>query len=131
MPDSLPRDAVTIVITRDLGTVIGTGTAVTTVTVTAKAIVADSSELQHRGVKAAIDAAAVEAFRLRNEPGSWTAGAKAERIATAAISAGVIGAAAADKTAGGHDKSKLGTIGSAIGGLVVNRVVNGPRRDVR
>ncbi|CZT45795.1 uncharacterized protein RSE6_06147 [Rhynchosporium secalis] len=40
--------------------------------------------------KAAIVAGAVEAFRVRNEPGSWT-GDKGKRIITAAIGAGSIG----------------------------------------
>ncbi|KAK1753184.1 hypothetical protein QBC47DRAFT_387964 [Echria macrotheca] len=81
-----------------------------------------------RGIEAAVDAAAIEAFRLRHEPGPWK-GAKGSRVATAAISAGVIGAA----TEHGHDHghSQAGALTSAIGGLVVNRLVNGPRKEVR
>ena len=67
--------------------------------------------------------------RLRKEPGSWT-GAKASRIATAALSAAAIGAAA-DSRKPENEKSKLGTIGGALGGLLVNRAVNGPRREMR
>ncbi|KAK3385710.1 hypothetical protein B0H63DRAFT_544138 [Podospora didyma] len=82
-------------------------------------------------IEAAIDAAAVEAYRLRKEPGSWN-GAKRQRIVTAAVSAGAISAAADNRKNGDKDKvGKMGTIGSAIGGLVVNRLVNGPRREVR
>lgn len=82
-----------------------------------------------RGIEAAAEAAAVEAFRLRKEPGPWR-GAKGGRIATAAISAGVIGAAA-EKRKQEHGGGKLGTLGSALGGLVVNRLVNGSRDEVR
>lgn len=81
-----------------------------------------------RGLQAAVDAAAIEAFRLRKEPGKWK-GPKGERVATAAISAGVIGAAT-DRPGVSGGKQK-GALGSAIGGLVVNRLVNGPRREVR
>lgn len=82
-----------------------------------------------RGLKAAIDAAAIEAFRVRNEPGGW-GGKKGARVATAAVTAATIGAAAEKrKQEEGH--SKLGTMGSAMAGLAVNRLVNGPRRDLR
>lgn len=81
-------------------------------------------------MQAAVDAAAVEAFRLRREPGPWV-GAKGGRVATAALSAGVIGAAA-EKRKQDHNTTKgLGTLGSAVGGLVVNRLVNGPRKELR
>ena len=89
-----------------------------------------------RGLIAAADAAAIEAYRLRKEPGKWK-GPKGERIATAAISAAVIGAATSDRHHhGGVMKdddggNKKGALGSALGGLVVNRLVNGPRREVR
>lgn len=52
-------------------------------------------KLEH-ATNAAIDAAAVEAFRLRKEPGGWTE-AKGTRIATAAASAAV-----ADMMLDGH-----------------------------
>ncbi|KAK4204493.1 hypothetical protein QBC40DRAFT_330782 [Triangularia verruculosa] len=82
-----------------------------------------------KGLKAAVDAAAIEAFRVRNQPGSWT-GAKGARVATAALSAGAIGAAA-EKRKEEHGSSKMGTMGSALTGMAVNRLVNGPRRDLR
>ncbi|KAK3313190.1 hypothetical protein B0H66DRAFT_388007 [Apodospora peruviana] len=82
----------------------------------------------NHSLEAAIDAAAMEAFRLRKEPGPWT-GAKGSRVATAAISAAAIGAA--DNKNSKREKGKLGSVGAAVGGLVVNRLVNGPRRDVR
>lgn len=84
-----------------------------------------------RSLKSAVDAAAIEAFRLRKEPGAWTSSKKTSRIATAAVSAAAIGAAMDDKKPGKEKKGELGTIGSAIGGLVVNRIVNGPRREGR
>ena len=84
-----------------------------------------------------MEAGAAEAFRLRKEPGAWT-GAKGGRIATAAISAGVIRGAAADHGPGHHGGEggggaggKLGSLASAAGGMMVNRLVNGPRREVR
>ncbi|KAK4112551.1 hypothetical protein N656DRAFT_779428 [Canariomyces notabilis] len=82
-----------------------------------------------RGLKAAVDAAAIEAIRLRNEPGRWS-GAKGGRVATAAISAGVIGTAA-EKRKQDTGKGTVGTLGSAVGGLVVNRLLNGPRDQLR
>lgn len=81
---------------------------------------------QH-AIEAAIDAGVVEAFRLRDEPGSWI-GRKGARVATAAL-----GAASID-TVLVKDPSKHGTAKlaeSAIGGLMVNRVWNGPRRELR
>lgn len=78
-------------------------------------------------MEAAIVAGAVEAFRLRNEPGSWIS-RKGARVATAAL-----GAASID-TVLVKDPSKHGTAKlaeSAIGGLMVNRVWNGPRRELR
>jgi hypothetical protein len=82
-----------------------------------------------RGAKAAAEAAAVEAFRLRKEPGPWK-GEKAQRIATAAVSAAVVGAAMETRKQEGTG-GKLGTLGSAVAGLAVNRLVNGPRDEVR
>ncbi|KAL2020303.1 hypothetical protein VTK56DRAFT_8531 [Thermocarpiscus australiensis] len=83
-----------------------------------------------RGIEAAVDAAAVEAFRLRREPGPWT-GPKGQRVATAAVSAGVIGAATEKRRDEHGTGGRLGALGSAVGGLVINRLVNGPRKDVR
>lgn len=78
-----------------------------------------------------MEAGAAEAFRLRKEPGSW-AGAKGGRIATAAISAGVIRGAADHRKDGDHTGSgKLGPLASAAGGMIVNRLINGPRKEVR
>jgi hypothetical protein len=77
-----------------------------------------------------MEAGAAEAFRLRKEPGPWT-GAKGGRIATAALSAGVIGGATEARKEEGHSSGKLGSLGSAVGGMVVNRLVNGPRKEVR
>ncbi|KAK3306005.1 uncharacterized protein B0T15DRAFT_534027 [Chaetomium strumarium] len=82
-----------------------------------------------RGAKAAAEAAAVEAFRLRKEPGPWK-GEKVQRIATAAVSAAVVGAATETRKEEGKG-GKLGTLGSAMAGLAVNRLVNGSRDEVR
>ncbi|KAK1831009.1 hypothetical protein QBC39DRAFT_372318 [Podospora conica] len=87
------------------------------------------------GLQAGVEAAAIEAYRLRNEPGGWK-GAKAGRVATAALSAGVIGVAAEQRRGRRHEDDdeyggKKGALGAAMGGLAVNRLVNGPRRDVR
>lgn len=81
-----------------------------------------------KGLKSAVDAAAIEAFRVRNQPGSWT-GAKGARVATAALSAAAIGAAA-EKRKEEKGSTKMGTVGSALAGMAVNRLVNGPRRDM-
>ncbi|KAK3349024.1 hypothetical protein B0T25DRAFT_232771 [Lasiosphaeria hispida] len=81
-----------------------------------------------RSIAAAVDAAAIEAFRVRKEPGRWT-GAKGERVATAAFSAAVLGAATDNRKE--QESNKKGAFGSAIGGLVINRLVNGPRRELR
>lgn len=87
-----------------------------------------------RGFAAGANAALVEAVRLRKEPGPWT-GKKGQRIATAAISAGAIGAAADHHKQHHHSgrdgNGEKGVLGSTLGGLVVNRLVNGPRREVR
>jgi hypothetical protein len=87
--------------------------------------------MQH-AAKAALDAAAIEAVRVRRQPGDW-AGQKGARVATAAL-----GAAATDTAAhqlrghGGEDKhDKRHLMESVIGGLLANRVVNGPRDDLR
>lgn len=87
-------------------------------------------KLQH-AAKAAIDAAAVEAIRVRRQPGDW-AGQKGVRVATAAL-----GAAATDKAAdklrhGDQEKhSGRHSIESTIGGLLANRVLHGPREDLQ
>jgi hypothetical protein len=66
---------------------------------------------------------AVEAWRSRNEPGGMT-GHKGKRIATAAISAAGIDAFL-DKNP--DEKSKRHVVESVIGGLMTNRLANGPR----
>lgn len=86
--------------------------------------------MQH-AAKAALDAAAIEAIRVRRHPGAWN-GQKGARVATAAL-----GAAATDTTAqklrghseDKHDKRHL--FESVVGGLLANRVVNGPRNDLK
>ncbi|KAK4223114.1 hypothetical protein QBC38DRAFT_488358 [Podospora fimiseda] len=84
-----------------------------------------------KGLKAAAQAGAIEAFRVRKEPGGWI-GPKGSRVATAAISAGVIGAAAEKRNQDRDGDTKMpGTKGSALAGMMVSRLVNGPKRDLR
>lgn len=87
----------------------------------------DDRRFQH-AARSALDAAVVEVMRVRKEPGSWTGG-KGARVATAAL-----GAAAVDAFVGGKDPDRHGkrkTVESTIGGLLLNRMVNGPRRELR
>ncbi|KAB8339116.1 hypothetical protein FH972_022052 [Carpinus fangiana] len=76
-----------------------------------------------QAAQAAIVAGAVEAFRVRNEPGEWK-GAKGKRIATAAIGAGGI-----DKLIDRDpdNKTKRHLVEAVLGGLAANRLANGPR----
>lgn len=81
--------------------------------------------MQH-ATKAAVDAAMVEAIRLRRQPGQWT-GQKGVRVATAAMGA-VATDAIADKARGGDQgDSKRHLIESTIGGLLTNQILNGPK----
>lgn len=84
-------------------------------------------------IKAVVMAGAMEAMRQRNRPGKW-AGQKGFRVATAAISAGVIDAGL-DKNGGGGSGSGGGSGGalgrimsSAVGGMLVDKLANGGRR---
>lgn len=80
-----------------------------------------------QAAQAALVAGAVEAFRSRKEPGSWT-GDKGRRIATAAISAGGIdGLVDRDP----ERKTKRHLAEAVIGGLAANRLANGPRNSGR
>ena len=76
---------------------------------------------------AGFDTALVEAMRVRKEPGSWTGG-KGARVATAALGAAAVDAII-DRNPEHHRKRK--TVESTLGGLLLNRVVNGPKRDLR
>lgn len=76
---------------------------------------------------AAFDAAAIEAIRVRKNPGTWT-GAKGARVATAAI-----GAAATDAAVGRdrREDTKMSFVQSTIGGLLASRALHGFRDDKR
>jgi hypothetical protein len=82
-------------------------------------------EIQH-AAKAALLAGAIEAFRVRKEPGGWD-GPKGRRVLTAAIGAGAIDAAAKHKS---HKHSKRHALEAIVGGLAGNRVLNGPRNNI-
>ena len=85
----------------------------------------DQAAKIQQAAKAAITAAAAEAFRSRKEPGPWT-GDKGKRVLTAAIGAGGIDGL----VNGNKDPDKKGTrhtIEAVIGGLAGNRIINGPR----
>ncbi|OIW22575.1 hypothetical protein CONLIGDRAFT_215334 [Coniochaeta ligniaria NRRL 30616] len=86
----------------------------------------DDRRFKH-AARSALDAAVVEVMRVRKEPGSWTGG-KGARVATAALGAAAVDAFVA-KDPDKHGKRK--TVESTIGGLLLNRMVNGPRRELR
>ncbi|KAH3007818.1 hypothetical protein KXV73_008297, partial [Aspergillus fumigatus] len=80
-----------------------------------------------QAARAALTAAAVEAFRVRKEPGEWT-GEKGKRILTAAITAaGTDGLV--DRNPNKHSKRHI--IESTLAGLAANHFVNGPRSKSR
>lgn len=79
-----------------------------------------------QAAKAALMAGALEAFRVRNEPGGW-GGEKAKRIFTAAAGAGGIDAVA-DRNPEKHSKRHI--LEAVVGGLAANRVVNGSRNNI-
>ncbi|KAF2255852.1 hypothetical protein BU26DRAFT_512803, partial [Trematosphaeria pertusa] len=82
-----------------------------------------SDKKWEQAAKAALVAGAVEAFRSRKTPGPWT-GEKGQRIATAALGAAGIDSLV-DKNPEKHGKRHVAE--AALGGLLANRVANGPR----
>ncbi|ROW16245.1 hypothetical protein VPNG_01832 [Cytospora leucostoma] len=78
-----------------------------------------------KAAMASLIAGATEAFRVSKEPGGWK-GEKAKRILTAAAGAATIDAAQKP----GKDGSKLGLAEAVIGGLIGNRMINGPKSDI-
>jgi hypothetical protein len=89
--------------------------------------VSDGKRFQH-AARSALDAAVVEAMRVRKEPGSWTGG-KGARVATAALGAAAVNAFVTKGDPDKHGKRK--TVESTIGGLLLNRMVNGPKKELR
>ncbi|VUC33019.1 unnamed protein product [Clonostachys rosea] len=82
-------------------------------------------ELLGQAAKAALDAAAIEAIRVRHHPGPW-AGTKGARVATAAVGAAII-----DRGMGRarpEERSTRHMIQSAIGGLAATSLLNGARK---
>lgn len=84
-----------------------------------------ASKIQ-QAAQAALTAAAAEAWRSRKEPGGPFTGAKARRILTAAVGAGGIDALV-DRDPNKHGTRHVGE--GAIGGLLLNRLVNGSRSE--
>ncbi|TLD33513.1 hypothetical protein PspLS_00154 [Pyricularia sp. CBS 133598] len=87
----------------------------------------DHSERIKQALLAGLAAGAVEAIRVRNEPGPWR-GPKGRRVATAAFSAAAI-EAAIDKHPD-HNPNKKAVI-ARLGGLVMSRLINGPTEKER
>ncbi|KAF7159580.1 hypothetical protein CNMCM6106_006896 [Aspergillus hiratsukae] len=86
-----------------------------------------SEQRMAQAVRAALTAGAVEAFRVRKEPGEW-AGEKGKRILTAAITAaGTDGLV--DRDPNKHSKRHI--VESTLAGLAANHFVNGPRSKSR
>ncbi|RLL94648.1 hypothetical protein CFD26_101593 [Aspergillus turcosus] len=86
-----------------------------------------SEQRMAQAVRAALTAGAVEAFRVRKEPGEWT-GEKGKRILTAAITAaGTDGLV--DRDPNKHSKRHI--IESTLAGLAANHFVNGSRSKSR
>lgn len=82
-----------------------------------------SEEKLAQAAQAALAAGAIEAFRVRKDPGEWT-GDKGKRILTAAVTAG--GAdGIVDKDPRKHEKRHV--VESTLAGLATNHLVNGPR----
>ncbi|KAI9815895.1 MAG: hypothetical protein M1832_005206 [Thelocarpon impressellum] len=86
----------------------------------------DATAKIQQAAQAALAAAAAEAWRSRKEPGGFFDGPKARRILTAAAGAGGIDALA-DRDPDRHSKRNMGE--GAIGGLLLNRIINGSRGD--
>ena len=80
-----------------------------------------------QAVRAAVTAGAIEAFRLRKDPGEWT-GDKGRRILTAAITAGGTDGLV-DRDPSKHSKRHV--IESTLAGLAANHFVNGSRSKSR
>lgn len=76
-----------------------------------------------QAAQAALAAGAIEAFRVRKEPGEW-AGDKGKRILTAAVTAGGTDGLV-DRDPHKHEKRHI--VESTLAGLAANHVVNGSR----
>jgi len=81
-------------------------------------------EKLNQAVKAGLTAGAVEAWRQRKSRGDWI-GERGARVATAAIGAAAVDALV-DKDPTRKKKRHVGE--AMIGGLVIDRLLNGPKR---
>lgn len=86
-----------------------------------------SEQQMTQAVRAALMAGAVEAFRVRKEPGEWS-GDKGKRILTAAITSGAADGLV-DRDPNKHGKRHV--IESTLAGLATNHFVNGSRSGSR
>jgi len=89
----------------------------------------DRRKWEH-ALEVGLKVAAVQAFRLRGEPGDWR-GPKGGRVATAALGAATIDFLLENKANDPDRHAKRRMVESTIGGLVLSRVLNGPRKDLR
>lgn len=84
----------------------------------------DARRKWQQAAQAAVITGVIEAWRSKDEPGTWS-GAKGIRTATAALSAG--GIDGLFERFGGANHSKRHLIEAVLGGLAANHVVNGKR----
>lgn len=80
---------------------------------------------RNQAIQAALMAGALEAMRQRSEPGDWL-GEKGFRVATAAVSAGLVDVGMDKDPRKGHGVGNL--IKSTVGGLLIDKVANSARR---
>ena len=75
---------------------------------------------------AAFNAAALEAVRVRKQPGHWN-GQKGKRVATAALGAAVTDRAREEMRDDDEDYSSRNMVESTIGGLLAGRMIHGSK----
>lgn len=80
---------------------------------------------RNQAIQAALMAGALEAMRQRSQPGEWV-GEKGFRVATAAISAGLVDVGR-DKNPN-HGDGVANLLKSAAGGLLIDKIANSGRK---